>query len=344
MASAKDTKRLPKEDPLGAYLREIERRHRRAVRALEKRGGNLRWRVRLRVRMGARLGVDAESFKTKFRRRVVTIYAREKGEHIKEAEWLIFAASRFATPVQALEFGRGLQTALSALGAISRRPIDVGADNAASAKFGDDVKDALAKQGHFLFDDIHGLDILPDTPASFWLAFGAKVTVTTPPELFFDGLDMADRVGRKLDEKGVRAALLLNAASMAEHPVGRLILSVAAIELLADQGKWSVAQKQWIKDARERIRSEKSIDAQERSELEKAVEGMFRFSIRESTERLLNEIGAGDRVDEWNSLYAGRSRFVHANKHFSFEELVNLASRANDLCPEIFKEYVSSRT
>lgn len=332
------------ETDLGAYLREIEQRHRRAVAAIKGSGEKLRWRARLRVRMGVRLGVDAAEYKTKFRRRVVTICSRKKGEALKDAEWLIFMASRFETAKQALEFGRSLQLALSTSAAISRYSIDVGADNVASAKFGNEVKEALAKEGQYLFDDVHGLDVIPDTPASFAMVFGATITVSTPPEMFFDGIQKADDANPDIGQKGIRAALLLNAATMAEHPVGRLILSVAAIELLASREKWSLAQKNWIRETRERIRADEKISSLERGELEKAIEGMFRFSVRESTKRLLTEIGCDDRLDEWETLYSGRSRLVHADKHFSYADLVNLASSALDLCPEIFKAYVNGQS
>jgi hypothetical protein len=324
------------------FINRKRRAAERAIAAIEERGGALKWKVRLRVRLGTRLQWEGLSYKGGFAGRVIEIKSRTRGEALKDAQWIVIGASRFSDIESAVTFGQRLQTCLSLAAAKNHIALDVGADNAATTSTSDHVKAAMAKAGGFLFDDVHGLDILPQTPASVIIFGDANLTARVPPEFL---LGPAAEFGRKeklIDQPARSAALLVNASLLAEHPVARLALSIAAVELISATERWNERQKEWIRQTRSTLAAEQSLTDQEREELAGAVEGMFNFGSLEKTRRLIRRVKRDDLIPQWDNLYKGRSKLFHGSRYLTNSEVLQMAGTASGMCGEIVNAYIES--
>src|SRR6202012_243888 len=118
----------------------------------------------------------------------------------------------------------------------------------------------------------------------------------------------------QIDDPTRGAALLLNAAMLSGHPAARIILCIAAVELLAARQKWSPAQKLWINDLEPYLDASTELTAAEKDELKPAIAGLKRFGSTEGNRRLIENLGLNEISDRWNKLYSGRSQLVHGGK------------------------------
>jgi hypothetical protein len=203
------------------------------------------------------------------------------------------------------------------------------------------VKQAVAEKGGFLLDDVHGVDVYADTPRSFIMFGEATLTTSYSAERI---IDLVERVGpriAKLDERGSQAALLMNDAFMAQHPVAMLTLCVAAVEMLAAGEKWNVAQKKWIKSLRNHLEGNSGLSDREKDELEKGIEGLFNFGALAKTRRLLSHLGLEELTPRWEALYKGRSNLFHGNQYAPFSEVQRLGGEARQVCKEIVDAYIT---
>jgi hypothetical protein len=328
---------------MSKYLEFMERKRKEHLRAVQ-RHANLNtptsWRMRLRVRIISKLNTDALEYKSSFRGRRVLIRSRNKGEPLNQAEWIVFLARRFRTAEQAAEFGIGLQAAISTMAAIRSFPVDVGYDNAATSVFGEVVKQAMAKEGWWLTDDVHGVDVIPDTQTAMIAAFGASVTTTTNPEYFVAPIEGFGYKLAKVDDRTREASSLVNAAFMAPHPVAMLTLGVAAIEMLSTSERWNVAQREWIKGLLPMLAQCADLSDGEKSELRHAVEGLHHFGALSRTRRLLRDLSLVEILPRWEDLYKKRSRLLHGSKIIPAQELQALGGEARTLSQTILKAHI----
>lgn len=322
----------------------IERKRRQHERVLARHaflGTSPKFRMRLRVRLGSKIASDSIKLKTTFCGRRVTIQSRYKDKPLSHSEWIVLSASRFKNVEAAAEFGLKLQKALAVSAALRGIPIDVGAQNNATFMTGDTVKDAVAEEGGFLLDDVHGVDVYADTPRSFIMFGEATATTSWPPDRITELVEqMGSRIS-KLDERGTQAALLMNDAFMAQHPVAMLTLCVAAIEMLAAGEQWNAPQKKWIKSLRRQLTEDRQLSAPEKAELDKGVEGLFNFGALAKTRRLLVHLGLDDLLTRWEELYRGRSNLFHGNQYLPFSEVQRLGGEARLVCKEIVDAYIT---
>jgi hypothetical protein len=296
--------------------------------------------MRLRVRLGSKIASEETRLKTTFCGRRVTIQSHKKEKPLSDSNWVVLTASRFKTIDAAAEFGLKLQSALAVAAALRGIPIDVGAQNNATSMTGDSVKDAVAEKGGFLLDDVHGVDVFADTPRSFVMAFEATATTSFAPERMTELVEeIGARIG-SLDERGVQAALLMNDAFMAQHPVAMLTLCVAAVEMLAAGEKWNASQKKWIKSLRKHLADDPQLAARDKAELEKGVEGLFNFGALAKTRRLLVHLGLDELLPKWDDLYRDRSKLFHGNEYVTFAEIQRLGGEARLVCKQIVDAYL----
>lgn len=319
-----------------------QREHERAVARHAKLRSPVTWRMRLRVHIVSKINSEELQLKGKFLGRRIVIKSRKKGEVLKDADGIVFQAWRFKSAEAAAEFGFALQAAVSAIGTLRSIPVDVGFDNAATSMFSDEIKDAIAaKEGFWIVDDVHGVQVYPDTQTMMVTGFGASVTTSFGPNWFLEALDVDGKKLSKLDENARQASLLINAAFMAPHPVAMLTLGVASIELLAKTEKWNANQKAWIKSLRSHLTMSKDLTENERAELKPALDGLNRFGALESTRRLFLKLGLGDLLDRWEVLYQKRSRLFHGSKLLPSSEVQFLGGEARELSKAVFAAYVS---
>jgi hypothetical protein len=326
------------------FMENKKRQHERVVARHEKLGTSPSWRMRLRFHVFSKLNTDAKELKAEFCGRRIVFTSRTKGEPLNQAEWIVIVARRFKNAEAAARFGLDLQSAISAISAVRNIPIDVGFDNVATTTFGDVVKDAVAKTGAWLIDDVHGVDVYPDTQTAIVMAFGATLTTSFDPTRITDALKADGRRLTRLDDKGREAALLINAAFMAPHPVAMITLAVAAVELLAAGERWNTSQKQWIIGLQAHLEDSEGLSKEERGELRQAIDGLNHFGALSRTRRLLKTLGLDDMLERWDLLYRKRSRLFHGDKIIPFPQVQAMGGEARALGQAVVHAYIERGT
>lgn len=317
------------------------RKHEKAVARHERLKSPITWRMRLRVQLLSHLSSDALEIKGHFKGRRIVIKSRDKGQALKDAEWLVFLASRFKTPEAAVSFGISLQSAISAIGTLRGIPVDVGFDNVATIMFGDELKDELEKKHDvWIVDDVHGVDVYPDTATMMVAGFSAKLSTAFNPEWLTATLKSDGKRLAGLNDIAQRASLLINAAYMAPHPVAMITLGVAAVEMMAKSEKWNVRQKDWIKSLPGQLEAIPDLSEGDRRELRHAINGLNHFGALSSTRRLFHELDLIDLLARWEALYKKRSRLFHGSHLIPLSELQHLGGEAREISQAVFKAYI----
>lgn len=335
---------LPLMNIFKEFMEKRKRQHERVVARHEKLGTLPTWCMRLRLRLASKLSTDAEEIKAEFCGRRIVIRSRKRGEPLNSADWIVILARRFKTPEAATKFGFDLQAAISAIAAMRSVPIDVGFDNAATLTFSDAVKDAVAKTGAWLIDDVHGVSVYPDTQPAMIMTGEATATTSFVPSWITGPLGVYGQRLTRLDDKGRESSLLMNAAFMAPHPVAMITLAVAAVELLAANERWNANQKQWIKGLREHLKGSDSLSAEEQGELQQAIDGLNNFGALSRTRRLLRDLELDELLERWNELYRKRSRLFHGNKVIPFPQLQAMGGEALTLGQAVVQAYIERST
>lgn len=327
---------------MGNYLNFIERKKREHERALARhaeRSSPLSWRMKLRVRILHKLNNTELQAKGWFAGRRITVRSRRKGQPLNEANWIIFIANRFKSAEAAIRYGVELQTAISALAALRYVPIDVGAENQATTSLSDQIKDAVAKKGGWLIDDVHGVDVYPDTQAAMVSAGDVTLTQSHDVSFLIHPLKRHGKAFSKLDDRARDAALLINAAFMAEHPAAMLILGVAAVELLAAGQRWNSNQLQWISGLEQHLEDSSNLTDGDRVELQQAISAFRSIGAVSRTRRLISDLNLDQLLPRWKTLYEKRSRFVHGDIITS-AEIQTLGGEARHVCHAIVQAYI----
>ncbi|RVI07877.1 hypothetical protein CN200_29625 [Sinorhizobium meliloti] len=321
----------------------LDTKHHASMRIASKRaaaGRTPTYTMRLRIRVGHRFNSDATKIKATFRGRRITILSRDQEKPLKESEWIVLLATRFKTADAAADYGLILQKSLSIGAAIGNIPIDIGADNLATGSWSAHVKEALAKEGTFLADDVHGLTVYSDTVTAITIFFSAELSASINPDRVLELAEMVGAKAKKIDKRCEAAALLMNAALLTSHPAAIIVLGISAIELLAEGERWTQAQLGWIRDLSVRVASSDGLTVEEKEELAKAVSNL-NFGVAEKNRRLIKDLGLDSIIPRWTALYRGRSKLVHGLGHIPYNQLVSLASDARELTKAIFDAYVA---
>lgn len=328
---------------IAEFLSKKKKAHERLIAHHAAKGREPTWKVRLRVRLASKLETDEKVVKAKFQGRRLILTGRDRSKPIGNSQWVVFSANRFATIERAVEFGLALQAALSVAGVLTGLPIDVGADNQATGSFSEFIKERFAKDGQFLIDDVHGLDVYPDTVTAFTMFGEATLSTTTSPDSWLSPISALSGAVAKLDDQARSASLLINAASMAGHPVAVIALCVAAVELLAAGERWNEAQSAWLATLPQHVANSPGLTDDEKRELRHAVTSL-NFGPSEKNRRLIRRLGLNDITRRWNKLYGKRSHLFHGVRRFPHSDLVNTASEASELSKMIVVAYIEKQT
>ena len=146
----------------------------------------LTWRARLRFRLEKKLRIDANEHRLQVAGREVVLKPPTPKQKIMDSAWLIMNARGFASEDEARQFGNRLKNALEVSAVAARVGVDTGR-NLATSGLGKFVKDAIAKEGAHVRDNIHGLDVFPDHPNTRIFTIDATGTVHVPPDPFLSG-------------------------------------------------------------------------------------------------------------------------------------------------------------
>ena len=254
--------------------------------------------MRLRVKLGSKLNTDDIELVTRLMNRRVFIRSRNKGQPISSSEWIVFIAQRFKTIEAAAAFGAALQASAAIAAARGGYAIDVGADNIATTATSEIVKAAAAKKGAYLLDDIHGVDVYANLPNCMIMVMGGTISTTHSPANLIAAITAVSDQASKIDTDTLTAALMMNAATFAPHPVAVVTLSVAAVESLAFGERWKPDQKAMIKRLKQIVETSAEIEEVEKAELANAIGGL-NFGALEKTRRLFRRLGLESLIPRW---------------------------------------------
>jgi hypothetical protein len=301
------------------------------------------YRARLRFRLQKKLNIaDAKRTLTISGREVV-LSAPEHTKPIRDSEWLVLNTRGFSTEAEARQFGHKLRAALEVSSAATRLGVDPGRDLPTSA-VGQTVRQTAKDQfGIHLRDNVHGLDVFPDSPDTAIIDFHGTASVLAGADDFLAGLGELHDVASAMSQRAAGVVLLLNFALMRPEPVAQIVFAVSAVEMLGQDEAWSQDQKRLLEElAQAGMRSTTGSEA-ERCEVADAItKSLHRITLRQGVFRLLDRLGLSHLKKPWDALYSERSTLVHGLAPKPGAEYGDLASRTLNLCGQILLKAVAA--
>ena len=293
------------------------------------------WRARLRFRLQKKLRIDANEHRLEVAGRMVVLTPPTPDVKIMDSEWLIMNARGFGTEEEARQFGVRLKAALEVSAIAARLGVDTGR-NLATSGLGKVVKDALAKEGAHVRDNIHGLDVFPDRQDTRIFSLAMTGTVHAAAEPFLSDLDGLVRAAVTPSPRVADVILLLNYALMRPEPVAQIVFAVSAVESLGQDESWSADQKQILAELVACAEQSATGTEAERKEVADAVgKSLHRLTLRQGVFRLLDRLELQNLKKPWDDLYKERSTLVHGLAPKPGADYGDLAHRTVSLCGQI---------
>jgi len=292
--------------------------------------------ARLRFRVSKRLEIPEYEQDVEFGPYKATLLAQDKGQPIRESDWLILRVKALGTEEEARKVGEKLKVAVALSSARARLGVDIGNDKP-TGSVANFVVEAIRDEFHVeIRPNIHGLDVYSDASPVLVLNINANALVLTNPEPFLSGTWRFFNEEWPVTPRLQEAVILLNAALINPEPLAQVVLAVSAVEMLGQDEEWSPAQKQLLRQLAEAARTSDLTTATEGNEVAAAIQrGMHRIGLRQGVLRVLTRIGMLEAKKEWDYIYGRRSTIVHALDSMDRHELAELAQRAMTLCGRI---------
>lgn len=299
--------------------------------------------MRLRVRLDQLLDVEEDELIGTFEGRKLRISPWEhRGKPFAESEWIIFTAEGFDTVQEAASYGLRLQTTLSAVGVLAHWGIDVGPENA-SAGATDYLRGLAAEgEGIYLAGDAHGVDVHPNGVTRTTFAEG-NATGLRKPDRLLQGLEQLAGAADRIDERGRNASLLINAAALSAEGIAKVVLYIAAIELLSSGEKWNDNQIKWLDDTKAALGEHGELTEAEALELSEAFQFLRHLGASAKARRLIKAVGRDDLIPRWNKLYNARSKLFHGEHRMTTADLQGWASEARSICLPVVDAWLRQR-
>lgn len=301
------------------------------------------WRTRLRFRVQKRINIDANEHRLTIAGRAVVLTPPTPDVTIADSEWLILNARGFTTENEARQFGTKLKTALEISAVASRVGVDAGRDLATSG-LGRTVKEQILQNtGGDVRDNIHGLDVFPDSPNTRIFNFSATGTVRASAEPFLSDLNDLVEGAAAPSRRISDVVLLLNYALMRPEPVAQIVFAVSAVESLGQDEAWTPDQQALLRELAKAAEPSSTGTAAERQEVGDAIrKSLHRLTLRQGVFRLLNRLGLEDLKKPWDDLYAERSTLVHGLAPRAGADYGDLAHRTVSLCGQILLKAIAA--
>ena len=299
-------------------------------------------RIRLKVRIGTRLSSEETALQATFRSRAVSVRSAEQDQPLKQASWLVFSASGFATESEGNEYGEELRSALHLAGLCTSVGVDgrTSGDDRTMSYFSPEGEDWLRslgvlQSGERLGPDVHGLAVFPDDEALRFSA-GKRPTGTSThgPQEFINAIEESTTKG--VSPKTQRAIRVLNLAQISDSPHAKVVLSISSIEALAAENlNWTATQADMLDRATDWVHGEFGDDA-EASEVADAIKRMHRRSLRQQARRLLDKHGLMTWWKDCEDVYGRRSGLFHGGAGDDRDtDVFELAADAMKVCGRI---------
>jgi hypothetical protein len=292
--------------------------------------------ARLRFRVSKRLEIPAYEKEVELGPYKAALAAQDKGQPIRESDWLILRVKALATEEEAWKVGEKLKGAVALSSARARLGVDIGNDKP-TGSFGNFVVQTIRDEFHVeIRANVHGLDVYSDASPVLIPNINADALVSTKPEPFLSGTCRFFNEGWPVTPRLQDAVTLLNAALINPEPLAQIVLAVSAVEMMGQDEEWSPAQKELLRQLATEAERSAATTATEGNEVSEAIErGMHRIGLRQGVLRVLSRIGMPELKKEWDDVYARRSAIVHGLASADRHEVTELAQRAMTLCGRI---------
>ena len=312
----------------------------------------MKYRLRLKVRLGKSVYSDKTALTATIAGREVTIKAEDSGQPLSEASWVIMGSRDFETEDLARQFGEKLRRATHLAGLCARVGVDAGdpgEDQAMSWVNPEAISQDLRRAHPDIRfgPDVHGIVVLPDDENTVFMSARAEATVLSNAEDFIQALEEAlPRNDAPLGGSSPirRAIRILSLAEMNKDPIAKAVLAIATVEGLAVDQSWPPGQVKLIKDAADWLESTHG----DKENVQQVIEVIRRVrpqSIRQGIKKLLETNDLSSLWPDWEALYNKRSRLLHDNSssadseaqgdHLERTELSKLGREAVTLCAKI---------
>ena len=265
----------------------------------------------IRLRFLTSKGLTGKEKELVFDRAGVKVTLKSAEEKcLSESGWLVLRALGFETEKDAKDYGQKLSLALQIASMRRWWGVDIGQDKATSALFRG-VTDSLEAEGHHVRSNIHGLDVFPDRANTSWFTINGTATVSSSPTPIIEDLGSLAVGNHEVPQDILDALRIWNEALISKEPAAQAVLAISAVEMLAQEEKWSIEQKLAIQIIEESVRSQDGISLDEREEILDALKRMHRFGINQGFRRLFAKLGLTDLWKPWSEVYSKRSQFLH---------------------------------
>ena len=301
---------------------------------------NVRYRSRLKVRIGKALTTEETSLTAAFNRRDVIVQSAKPKQPLNEASWLVMSVRGFTTPTEARECGESLRRAAHLAGLCTR----VGADGRAtgddrttthiSAAGEDWLRSRGALQpGEHTVPDVHGLMVFPDDDNIRVFSAEGRGSATHDPREFIRAIEETMTEGVTPDvEQAIR---VLNLAHINASSLAKVVLAISSIEALAaNNEEWTASQRQMIDRAAAWVDTEFGESSASREVID-AMRRMHQISLRQQARRLLGKYELQTLWPDWEDVYGRRSRLFHGGALRDNEAVLDLAQATITVCAKI---------
>ncbi len=243
----------------------------------------------------------------------VRLVSAIKNEKIKDAKWLIMTARGFTSEQEARAFAHQLKASVELAAVTTRLGADCGTDKATSA-ISQAWRDELLKNaGMLVRNNIHGVDVFEDDERLRFISMSAQGDVLANPAPFLDGVVRFHcRAVAQASKRTQEIILLLNFALMNTEPVAQIIFAISAVEMIGQDEQWSPQQKALITQLAAYAKQADNMPQDEAHEVADAISrNLHKLSLRQGVLRLLKSLDLNHLKNNWDDLYAQRSRLVH---------------------------------
>lgn len=302
-----------------------------------------KFRARFRFRLQKKLNIKAKEYRLQIGTSSVILSPQLPDLDICDSDWLVMNTRPFDSEQEARTFARRLKTACEVSSVSARLGIDSGVDVPTSG-FGKIVKDRVREQsGILLRDNVHGVDVFPDSPNVRVSHFSATGTVLAAPDPFLADINNYFEVIENASQRTSDIVLLLNYALMKPEPVAQIVFAFSAVEMLGQNEEWSADQRQLLHQLAGSAQNQAVGSRQEREEVADAIrKGMHKLSLRQGVMRLLTSLGLDHLKPIWDDLYGKRSTLVHGLAPKPGADYGELAHKTVSLCGQILVKAIAT--
>lgn len=290
------------------------------------------WALRLRFRVTTRINSEDDVLPFEFAGRPCELEALDGA--LKNSYWLAIRSTGFISEVEARRFGERLRSALVRYAVRTSWGVDAGEDLTTSGT-SQSIKDHVqAVGGRPLRDNVHGLDVFVDEDPVFF-EFRASGTVIRAAAGVAEGLSSEATVTGELSSALAHANSLFAVSMVMTDQIARLVLAVAAVEVLAQGARWSKPQIKVLKRLANEGAKDPSLTPEEAAAVKSGIDRAYNQGVLVGMRALFARLDLSDLLEKWMPLYSERSALVHGLDAVSMSRMPQLAHEVSDIAKAV---------